>query len=140
MLCETARNSLQLAATRVGVGTCEAGSSPPSHSMIANFYPPEDRATAIFATGANMGILVGFLTGGWISQLHGWRAAFFIAGLPGLLLAVWVRFSLREPPRGHSEARTSEATDQAAPSVWTAFAFMRNRRSLRHIVIGTTLN
>ena len=57
----------------VGVGVGEAGGSPPSHSMIADMYPPEQRATAmaIFALGVNVGILIGFLVGGWVNGHSG---------------------------------------------------------------------
>ena len=96
VLCGLAANFLQLALARIGVGVGEAGSSPPSHSMIADMYPPAERGTAmgVFAAGANLGLLIGFLVGGWINQWYGWRMAFYVVGAPGLVLAVIVRLSL----------------------------------------------
>jgi predicted MFS family arabinose efflux permease len=94
---------------------------------------------AIFALGVNIGILIGFLVGGWTNQFFGWRTAFLVVGAPGLLLAVLVHFTLEEPARGLSDGR-SVATSAQPPSIWRAFAFMWQRRSLRHIVIGATLN
>src|SRR5262245_48633034 len=77
VLCGLAANFWQLALARIGVGIGEAGSSPPSHSMISDMYPPAERATAmgIFSLGVNFGLLIGFLVGGWINQWYGWRAA-----------------------------------------------------------------
>jgi predicted MFS family arabinose efflux permease len=139
--CGFAQSFTMLMLSRIGVGCGEAGSSPPSHSIIADLYPPAKRATAmaVFALGVNIGILIGFLAGGWINQYFGWRMAFMVVGAPGLILAALVHFTLREPPRGHADGR-SVATAAHPPSIWTAFAFMWHRRSLRHIVIGATLN
>lgn len=139
--CGLAQSFAALALTRIGVGCGEAGSSPPSHSIIADLYPREKRATAMatFALGVNIGILIGFLVGGWMNEYFGWRAAFMVVGIPGLVLAVLVRTTLREPERGHSDGR-SAGTAAQPPSLSRAFAFMWRRRSLRHIVIGATLN
>jgi len=139
--CGYAQSFTMLLLARIGVGCGEAGSSPPSHSIIADLYPPNQRATAmaIFALGVNIGILIGFLVGGWINEYFGWRAAFMVVGAPGLALAVLVHFTLEEPERGHSDGRSAEAAARP-PSIWAAFAFMWRRRSLRHIVIGATLN
>ena len=101
-LCGAANNFMQLLLLRIGVGVGEAGSNPPSHSMIADLYPPEKRSTAmaIFGTGINWGILIGFLVGGWINEWYGWRAASVGVGLPGILLAMLVRYTVTQPPRG----------------------------------------
>ena len=100
-LCGLAGNYLQLALARIGVGIGEAGSSPPSHSMISDLYPPEKRATAmgIYAAGINIGILLGFLVGGWIDEWYGWRVAFFVVGLPGVILGVLMFLTVKEPAR-----------------------------------------
>jgi len=141
VLCGSAQSFLQLALARVGVGVGEAGTSPPSHSMIADLYPPQERATAmaIFALGVNIGILIGFLVGGWINQLYGWRVAFMTVGVPGLVLALLVRLTLPEPERGSSEGRVAEA-DAAAPPVGATFRLFWERRSLRHISFAAGLN
>ena len=138
-LCGMAANFWQLALARVGVGVGEAGSSPPSHSMIADMYPPADRATAMgtFSLGINLGLMSGFLIGGWVSQWYGWRAAFFTVGLPGLLLALTVRLTLREPPRGYAEGL--HATTHEAPSLGTVVRFMASTPTLRHLAAGATL-
>ena len=80
----------------VPLGVGEAGSNPPSHSIIADLYPPAERSTAmaIFGTGVNIGIMLGYLIGGWINEWLDWRWAFVVAGLPGLVIAVIVRFTI----------------------------------------------
>ncbi|MEN8182603.1 MAG: MFS transporter [Myxococcota bacterium] len=95
----------QLALARVGVGVGEAAGSPPSHSLISDYFPPERRATAlsIYAMGIYLGVMLGYLAGGWLNQAFDWRTAFIVVGLPGIPLALLVRFTVREPPRGLSE-------------------------------------
>ena len=97
----------ELALARVGVGVGEAAFVPPAHSLISDYFPPARRATAmaVFSMGVHVGIAFGFLLGGWIAEYFGWRRAFFAVGLPGLLLAVLVRFTVREPPRGRQTDR-----------------------------------
>jgi predicted MFS family arabinose efflux permease len=100
-----ARNYLQLALARIGVGVGEAAGSPPAHSLISDYFPPERRATAlsIYSSGIYIGVMFGYLAGGWLSELFTWRVAFFVVGAPGLVMALIVRFTIREPVRGSSE-------------------------------------
>lgn len=105
-----AQNFWHLLIARIGVGVGEAGCSPPAHSMIADYFPSENRATAlgIYALGIPFGILFGFIAGGWLNEFFGWRVAFFVVGVPGLLLAILVRFSLREPPAAWRRAEPQQ--------------------------------
>ena len=137
-LCAAATNFMQLLLLRIGVGVGEAGSNPPSHSMIADLYPPEKRSTAmaIFGTGINWGILIGFLVGGWINEWYGWRTAFVVVGLPGILLAILVRYTVKEPPRGYSEAIKQETP---APAFGEVVGFIWRSAVLRHIVVAGAL-
>ena len=95
----------QLVLARLGVGLGEAGGSPPSHSMLSDYFPPEQRGTAIsfYSAGIYVGILLGFAGGGWIAQEFGWRQAFFVIGVPGILFAGIVALTVREPLRGRWE-------------------------------------
>ncbi len=89
---------------RIGVGVGEAGGAPPSQSLVSDYFPPDKRgyAMGILYLYIPLGFLVGFLIGGWINEFFGWRKAFFVVGIPGVILAVILRLTLREPPRGHA--------------------------------------
>lgn len=108
-----AQNFWQLLIARIGVGIGEAGGSPPSHSLLADFYPPNSRASAlgIYALGIPIGILFGNFAGGVINDLYGWRNAFLIVGLPGIALALLLKLTVKEPPRGYSEGRAPKKED-----------------------------
>jgi predicted MFS family arabinose efflux permease len=130
-----AQNFWHLLLARIGVGVGEAGCSPPAHSMIADYFPAEIRATAlgIYSLGIPFGILFGFIAGGWLNEFFGWRVAFFVVGIPGVLLALLVRYTLREPPRGMAEGRVAEAEQ---PTVMETFQFLWSKRSFRHMAVG----
>ena len=101
-LCGAAVNFLTLFFFRVGVAVGEAGGSPPSHSLISDYFPKSLRGTAfsVFALGVPLGTALGNVVGGWSNDTFGWRATFFIVGVPGLLIALIVRMTVQEPPRG----------------------------------------
>lgn len=140
VVCGLVGNFWQLAVARMFVGVGEAGGSPPSHSIIADLFPPSKRSTAlaIFALGVPLGLLFGFPIAGRIEEAWGWRMAFIALGAPGLFLAVLAFFTLREPPRGMSEVREQVVVEDAPgfKEVWT---FMWSQKSLRHLIAGTTL-
>jgi predicted MFS family arabinose efflux permease len=96
--------------TRIGVGIGEASCAPASQSLIGDLYPPERRARAMasFMLGLPFGLFAAYMLSGVIGQAWGWRAAFFVACLPGLILAA-LALLIREPPRGGVESRTSLA-------------------------------
>ena len=100
-LCGLAANFWQMALFRVGVGIGEAGGTPPSHSLIASYFPEQERSTAmgIFGTGSQIGILIGMLGGAVIAEHMGWRWAFFIFGIPGVLIGVLVAALIKEPAK-----------------------------------------
>ena len=133
------QNYLQLLLARIGVGVGEAGGSPPAHSMISDIFPPERRASALafYSMGINFGILFGFLAGGWLNEFFDWRVAFFVVGAPGIVVALFVRYTLREPIRGLMEDRQDVATDTPFPEVLN---LLWSRLSFRHLAIGGALN
>ena len=134
-----AANFWQLLAARIGVGVGEAGGLPPSHALIADYVPVERRATAlgIFTLGVPIGLMMGYLLGGWIAQHYGWRAAFFTVGIPGLLLAVLLRLTVDEPLRGHSQ-RDGQAVD-IQPSVKQVLKYLWRLVTYRHIAAAAAL-
>jgi MFS family permease len=99
LCCGLAQNFWQLALARIGVGAGESGAIPPAQSLIADYFPPDRRASAIaiFTAAATAGYLLGFGLGGYIAAKYGWRTTFLVAGLPGLALALATRFVLAEP-------------------------------------------
>jgi MFS family permease len=101
ILCGQATSFLQLVGARIGVGIGEAGCTPTAHSLISDYVPKEQRASALafFSIGTPLGALLGLTMGGVLADLYGWRVAFLMAGLPGLILAVVVFTTLREPRR-----------------------------------------
>jgi predicted MFS family arabinose efflux permease len=110
--CAVTTNFAQLALARVGVGVGEAGGSPPAVSLLASYFDRSQRSTAmsIYSLGATVGILLGFVIGGLINVRFGWRAAFLAAGLPGIVLAALVKWTIREPraePGGNAIESTS---------------------------------
>jgi len=127
----------QLAAARVGVGIGEAGGTPPAHSMLADLYPMKERGRAmgIYAMGIPIGVLFGFLLGGNIAAHYGWRASFLVVGLPGLLFALLVRFTLAEPVRGGSD----ETVAASAPGFGEAIRQIFKRPSMIHLTIASTI-
>ena len=132
-------NFVQLALARVGVGIGEAGCSPPAHSMIADYYPPEQRSTAmgIYTVGISAGIMLAYMLGGWVAQNIGWREAFLIVGAPGLLLALVVRLTVVEPERGQSEGRQAAGT---RPPWLDTLRFLWTRSSFVHMTVAAGLS
>lgn len=135
-----------LALARIGVGVGEAGSSPPSHSMIADLYPAEERngALAIYALGVYLGTMIAFAVGAFVVGQYGWRAAFLLVGLPGLAIAALVRFTLIEPPRGHSDGVAPQADkeidwSEISGQIIAGFKHIWSDRASFHTIMGVTL-
>ena len=135
-LSGAAQNFVQLLLARIGVAVGEAGGSPPAHSMISDIFPPERRATAlsIYSMGISFGVLIGFVVGGWVNDWFGWRWVFVVIGVPGILWALVVRFTLQEPARGIA------GTAAEAPPLRQVIAFMWSRRSFRHLSLAAGLH
>ena len=131
-MCGLAIGFYTLLLARVCVGINEAGSSPASQSLIADYFAPKERATAmgIYSTGIFFGILLGFLLGGWINEYMGWRMAFVVVGLPGLLVALVFWLSVKEPARGQSELVQDEGE---MPKLTEVFRTLWQTKSFRHM-------
>ncbi|MEQ1888015.1 MAG: MFS transporter [Alphaproteobacteria bacterium] len=139
VLSGVAANFLQLLAARMGVGIGEAGGNPASHSLIADYVPVDKRSSAmgIYALGVPLGLLVGFLLGGWLEQLYGWRTAFLALGFPGVILALVLYFTLDEPPRGNSQGGIKIAAE--TPPVMEVVRHMWRIPSYWHMALGAGL-
>ncbi len=146
-VCGLAQSFWHLLIARIGVGVGEAGASPPSHSLIADFFPIEKRATAlsIYALGIPLGSMIGYGIGGWGADTFGWRMTFFIVGLPGVAIAALLFFTLREPPRGLSEADAEDKTvpaaaDEQSPPMKEVLAYLWSKRSFRFMSLACGLH
>lgn len=118
-VCGLAQNFVQLLLARIGVGIGEAGSSPPSHSIIADLYPPEKRAGAmgIYSLGVVLGVAGGSMIGGTLAHFFGWRVAMFAVGIPGIILAVVIKLFVVEPRRGLSDPDLLATSTVPAPAL-----------------------
>jgi len=134
-----AQNYTQMVLARIGVGIGEAGGSPPSHSMISDMFAPNKRATAlaVYASGVYLGILAGYLIGSWLSQYIGWRKTFLVVGLPGVLLAVLVRMTIKEPPRGFSQD-THISHASSMPTFMEVLHVLWSRSAFRHLCFAAS--
>ena len=150
--CGLAAGFLALLALRVGVGIGEAGCSPPSHSLISDYFEPKRRASAlsIYAFGIPLGGMIGAVLGGWLAKNFGWRVAFMAVGIPGVIVAALIRWLVKEPPRGHTDpTRQSEAALAADTfgalmakefgEIWAVTRSLFGRWPVVHMILGMTL-
>jgi len=164
-LCGFAASFLALFLFRVGVSIGEAGCTPPAQSLIADYFVPARRATAVsvYALGVPLGGMLASIFGGqlagldgaafgaWIgsiglgglfgdldwSQVEGWRVAFVVVGLPGVILSLIVWRSVREPPRGYTDPAALQGLERA--SFTDALRVLIKKPAYRHVVIGATI-
>ncbi|EEF23203.1 conserved hypothetical protein, partial [Ricinus communis] len=137
-LCGATHNYVQMFLARIGVGVGEAGCNPSAHSMISDIYPPGERAMAlaVYSAGINIGVLLGFLGGGWFNQWIGWRGTFAALGLAGLMLVPLLALTLREPRRGRTEQ--GAAVGEKLPPFREVFGIMWGSAPFRQMLIACT--
>lgn len=164
--CGLAVSFAMLFLFRVGVSVGEAGCTPPSQSLMADYYSPKSRSTAasIYALGVPMGTMLAAVFGGTIAeQLTGpafgawlnsiglafisnqfdwanvdsWRLAFIVVGLPGILVALLVKFTVKEPPRGYTDPSLADPKEQV--SFLSTVKLLMGKPTYVHIVIGATV-
>lgn len=137
-LCGAAANFAQLLIARIGVAIGEAGCVAPSHSILSDYYRPADRpiALSLYSAGASVGIFLGLLGGGWLTESFGWRSALVIIGLPGIAVALVVLLTLREPARGMSLPERVTSAMPAAARFWSDLGELLRRRTLVFIALA----
>jgi len=135
--CGMARNYLQLFFARIGVGVGEAGGSPPAHAMISDYFPPRKRSTAlaIYSAGIYLGMLIGFAMGGYLSQRIGWRKAFMVVGIPGIIFSLLFFVTVREPSRGATDAAKADESHTFSEVVRLLFS----SRTFVYLAMATSL-
>jgi MFS family permease len=139
VLTGRAQNFLQLFAARVAVGIGEAGCTPPAYSIIGDYFEKARRTTAvaIYSMGIYGGVFVGYLVGAQVAEEHGWRMAFYVVGLPGIVLAIIVKLTLREPPRGFAEGVVTAATP---PPIREVLSKLLTKSTFWHLSLATALH
>jgi predicted MFS family arabinose efflux permease len=138
-LCGVASNFYQLFAARLGVGIGESGALA-TQSLIADVFPANRRASAlgVLNLGVTFGLLFGAVISGLLVQSFGWRVAFFILGLPGLVIALLIYLTIEEPPRGFSDG-AAVIGDEKAPPFRDVLRIAFSKRAFVHIFIGATI-
>lgn len=134
--CGLVQNFWQMLFARMGVGVGEAGGTPPSTSLLSDYFPWRRRALAmsVYSLGASLGSMVGS-SAGYANDAWGWRSAFFVLGIPGLIVAVIVWFTIREPVRG----RLDEAPPIAQAGFDETLEFIYSHPALLHALLGAAV-
>jgi MFS family permease len=158
-LCGLAANFSQLLLLRMAVGVGESGCTPPAHSLISDYYESARRSTAlsIYSCGISFGYMLSAIVGGYVAFHYGWRAACLVVGLPGIIVALAVRWLIKELPRGNSEPLENSAAPQVAAGsrlpaaeglTWLENEFeemvevgrtLFGKRPILHILVGLNL-
>jgi len=134
-LCGLSRTYLHFLLARIGVGTGEAGGTPTSNALLADYFPAERRPMAftVLALGAPLGAWLGADVAGAVANAYGWRAAFLALGVPGLFIGLLVLLTIREPARGGLDAGS---VPQHA-SIQESLRFLWRQRAAFHIIMGS---
>jgi len=137
-LCGLARTSFEFFLARVGVTVGEAGGTPGANSLLSDYFPATRRAMAltVFSLGAPIGAYLGYNVAGAVADQYGWRAVFYVLGIPGVLAGLLVWLTVREPKRGCLD---SGSDGGLAPSVKATLRFMWRQRSAVHTMMGTAV-
>lgn len=134
-----ANNFIHLLLARIGVGIGEAGCTPPAHSLITDITPREKRAGALafYSMGLPIGTLLGMALGGIVAELFGWRAAFLLVGAPGIVLAIGIVFTVKDPRA--AELRDLSVARPDVPPLKSTLAAVASTKSFRWMAFGAAL-
>lgn len=132
-------NFTQMLLVRIGVGVGEAGGTPSSQAMISDFFPKEKRATAfaIYATSTYIGLFLGFSMGGVLEATFGWRTAFMVLGIPGILFAIVFLLAVKEPPKGYADGVVKVKKQQDFKS---AMKILLSKKTYTYILVASALH
>jgi len=134
-MCGLSKGYTQLLLARMGVGVGEAGGTPSCNSIICDYFPAPRRpmALTIFCLGAPIGAWIGADMAGAVAHAYGWRAAFLVLGIPGVLLALLIMATIREPKRGCLDVITTDEN----PTLKETMRFCLSQRSAVHVMMGS---
>lgn len=138
-LCGLATSFAMLVLLRIGVAVGEAGSVPASVSLIADYYPPQRRATALSTWGLALpaGLMLGYAATGWLAETLGWRVSFAVVGCTGLVLAPIVLAMIKDPARGRFEV---SGTVPPPPPLLASLGILWRTRAFRYVVMAGMLH
>lgn len=136
-VCGVVQNYWQLLIGRAGVGVGEAAGGAPVYSLISDYFPPNRRAFALglYSSSIFIGIMLSLFLGSLMAERFGWRATFLLLGPPGLLLALLLRFTVREPERGRFEPPATRGEQPAR----TVLRFLASQRAYVCALGGLTI-
>ncbi len=141
-LCGLAPSFIVLLLCRFGIGISEAGASPAIQSLIGDYFPPDRRASALAVStlGGPVGVIAGAALAGMVANAYGWRVAFFVIGIPGVLLALAFVMCVKEPDRGAQDsARVASAAAGKPPSLRYTATYLARSPTFRNMVIGAAI-
>jgi MFS family permease len=140
-VCGLAWNFVSLFTARAFTAIGEAGASPPSHSLVSDYFPRSKRATAlaIYAMAVPIGAAIGSVLAGWLNVRFGWRLTFALVGIPGVAFAGLAWLTVKEPPRGYSDGPTAKPRPEAPP-FFSVFKFLIARNSFMHMSVAAALH
>ena len=135
-----AGNFIQLLLARIGVGVGQSGESPAAHAMISDYFPQEKRSSAlsIYSMGLYIGILIAFLMGGYLNHYYGWRTAFLVMGVPGIIFSLLFIATVKEPKRGASDVR--ESTTGKTYALRTALKLLFSNPIFLYLALAVALH
>lgn len=136
MTCLFVTSFFQLLFARIAAAVGESGCMPPTYSLVGDYFPKSGeraRALAIYMTANALTVLIGCITGGWLSEQYGWRMAFFIIGIPGLLMALLVKATIAETPARVAQGR---GQTEATPPFAQVGRCLWNGHSIRYLALG----
>lgn len=136
MACVFVTNYVQLVLARIAAAVGESGCKPPTYSLLGDYFADpahRTRAMAIYLSGSSLSAMVSMVAGGWLNEHHGWRMTFLLMGIPGLLLAVLIKLTIKEP---RTQVSGPLVQEPALPSIKTVLTLMWRQRSCRHLCVA----
>ena len=129
----------QMLLARIGVGIGEAGATPSSQAIISDYFPKEKRATAfaIYATSVYIGLFLGFSMGGILESTFGWRQAFMLLGVPGIIFSIIFLLAVKEPPRGYADG---VVVTKKQPDFKQSMQLLFSKKTYKYILAASALH
>lgn len=141
MCCYFVGNFRQLVIARIAAAIGESGGMPPTYSLVGDYFASgiaRTRAMTVYMLAGPLSVLISFAVGGWLNVHYGWRSAFVLMGAPGLVIALVLKLTVREP-RTLATGRTSDRSTRPPPPMMEVLDALRNGKSTRHLTVALIL-